>query len=248
MLTVADSSETDRSRDDIASRYTSDGVPIYDPSVASIETFDGQHDLTVPTIRAVPESPKRLPIAVNPPTSPAASKLSPRRVRFEDFPLPPSSRPSLETIALPSDARVQTIRSAALSSLLPIAASQGIARPVTVAQVTRPRARPRQPSPEPLSVTRLYTNGQICRHRLKQTTGATRKKENDAFAKALTTIDPVDGAVEVSEMKDVCWRCAARDEIHCLAGLLYHCICGEKQSKNAHLDGESEPGPAWNNV
>lgn len=75
-----------------------------------------------------------------------------------------------------------------------------------------------------------------------------RAKERDALAKAMAAMDPVDGAVEISETKEVCWRCAAKDELHCLGGLIVHCICGERRRKAAVSHLMDEQDPAWNNV
>ena len=233
-LTLPDSSRPEQSRDDVSSRYTNDGIPIYKTSTPTLNVLEGQTD-DANTIRAVPESPQRLPGA---PSTKAETSKAIRHVRFKDFPASPSDEPHNATsIALPAVAHVRTFRSPALGSLLPVAASEGIARPITLTDglVARPPHSPPPLSPQRLTVARLYTCDVVCPHR------AARYDESCARG------DATDGVVEVSERtRDVCWRCSTRHALKLASGLLACCGCGGGERRGEQSDDEELPG--WNNV
>lgn len=222
-----------------------DVLPISNSSEAFSSTRTDRLAGQSHTIRVVQDSPKRLPIVEEQSDITKSSKPSPRRVRFEDFPLPPALLHPNSGVKLPNTAHVEHFRSAALGTLLPIAASQGIARPVDLDE----RVGSAQRSPAPLIVTRLYTQGEVCRHRARELGAGATGKDHNVLATAMAAMDPVDGAVEISEKSDMCWRCAVRSGIHVVADLLLHCACAKKGRENVDQEDYEEEGrAAWNNV
>jgi hypothetical protein len=223
----------------------SDVLPNSGPSITLSDTLIDRSGGQSCTIRAVQNSPKRWPTVQGQSGSTKDSNPGPRRVRFEDFPLPLASTHPKNGLALPSTAHVQQFRSAALGSLLPIAASQGIAQPLDLDRAGRSSHR----SPPPLIVKRLYTQGEVCRHRTKESDAKVASKDRDVLTTAMAATDPVDGAVEISEKKDVCWRCAVRSGFHVTTDLLLHCACAKTERESLdEQDNEAEGRPAWNNV
>ncbi|KAJ9635151.1 hypothetical protein H2199_008637 [Coniosporium tulheliwenetii] len=106
-----------RSRDDLSSRYTASGVPIYRTSASSLQILDAQ------THRSISGSStsSRRGLAVSAPTT---ARL-PRNPGSTDS----RSRPApVQPAESPATIKLQRFDSAALGTLLPIAAAEGIVR------------------------------------------------------------------------------------------------------------------------
>lgn len=115
-----------------------------------------------------------------------------------------------------------TFRSAALESLLPIAAAEGIIVPCTLTPHTTTQVRaasnpttPFETSHAELSV--LYHRGDVCRHRASAYAAAGIEPQ-DTLLQMLEAVS-VDGAVEIRERKDLCWRCRAEKQWKQCTGL-----------------------------
>jgi hypothetical protein len=121
-----------------------------------------------------------------------------------------------------------TFRSAALESLLPIAAAEGIVIPYTLTPRRNTQVRtPSNPtthfetSHSELSV--LYHRGDICQHRAAAY--AARGVElQDTLFQMLESVK-VDGAVEIKEKKDWCWRCQVQKKWSSFSGVVMPKSC-----------------------
>jgi hypothetical protein len=235
-----------------------DGVPRYNPSTPSVNTLDGQQYQEtaqgVSTIRVVHESPRRLPLP-----SPVREEPHPEQrrmngkpaqlVRFEDFPTPLTIH-STSTVPLPlplpQRAHVQSIRSAALDSLLPVAASQGIARPIVLSDNRRTSVRP--PSVQPPDVRSHRPGADVCCHRAKRYTAPHTIQEHKVLAQQIAQMHPVDGAIDLQVAPtDLCWKCAAKNGWSLVEHLVLCCgQCGGKG--NERVEAEDADMPGWNNV
>jgi len=137
--------------------------------------------------------------------TPNQANKSPR-VRFDDFPLPPSEDDSARSLAQ-GDTYVRTFRSAALGALLPIAAAEGIVRPLPVFVPFRP---PTPPHPSQtrnsLDIARLFHRGDICEHRARRFSS---NQEVEILLEQLGGVS-TDGAAEMLEKEDFCWKCKVR--------------------------------------
>ncbi|TLD21706.1 hypothetical protein E2P81_ATG08294 [Venturia nashicola] len=116
---------------------------------------------------------------------------------------------------------IHTFRSAALESLLPIAAAQGIIIPYTLTPRHNNQARSSsnrttrfETSHSELSV--LYHRGDVCRHRAAAYM-AKGIEPQDTLLEMLEQVR-VDGAVEIRERKDWCWRCRVEKRLDGIAG------------------------------
>ncbi|QDS74954.1 hypothetical protein FKW77_004688 [Venturia effusa] len=123
-----------------------------------------------------------------------------------------------------------TFRSAALESLLPIAAAEGIIIPYTLTPQCKPQVQNKttntpathfETSHSELSV--LYHRGDVCRHRAAAYV-AKGVKPQDTLLQMLEQVS-VDGAVEIRERKDWCWRCRAEKRLGFVAGVAVPARC-----------------------
>lgn len=185
------------------------------------------------------------------PTPPGASQentpiqtIRSQRVRFEDFPLPPNENGSANYLG-PRGTEVQTFRSAALGALLPIAAAEGIVRPLPV-YIRFPSPCPQSPLPPPrttqsLEVTRLFHRGEICEHRARRFSS---EQEVEILLEQLGRVS-TDGAAEILEKKDLCWRCKIRRKFEGV-NRLWCCYGGHGDIGETGM--QLEVREVWNNV
>lgn len=132
----------------------------------------------------------------------------------------PSSLENRETSQL-GTASTHTFRSAALESLLPLAAAEGIIIPFTLTPHHNTQARasgnpttPFETSHSELSV--LYHRGDVCRHRAAAYV-AKGIEPQDTLLQMLEQVR-LDGAVEIRERKDWCWRCRVEKKLDRVTG------------------------------
>jgi hypothetical protein len=73
-------------------------------------------------------------------------------------------------------------------------------------------------------------------------------KSNDSLAQQMAQMDPVDGTIDVSTTKnDLCWKCAARNGLSLVSGLVICCgRCESRRERQDHV--EDVELPVWNNV
>jgi hypothetical protein len=163
-----------------------------------------------------------------------------QQVRFDDFLAPPSATQRIPSIRAPSSSitRVQTVRSAALGSLLPVAALEGLAQPLILADGLRATPTRPQPRSSEVDVHRLYICDKVCSHRISHYNGTGTSSGGHELAQVISTMNRVDGTMEVSEKRrDVCWKCTTRDGVRIATGLLLCCF----SSKDGRRRGRSHP-------
>ena len=191
-------------------------LPIHEPSASS--TARHEH--------ARPNSPAPAPLHW--------AKRSPT-VRFEDFPQPSTSR--VVTTSSNRNKPVQSFRSAALETLLPVAASEGIVRQVCLVSRRSPTpvASHSQLKSSNLEICRLYHGGNICAHKAARYTASANPYTEEDFQQQLERAS-VDGAVEIRERNGSCWKCRFRRSFRPMVRLL----CCSRRIDNVKGDGGRE--------